>query len=286
MSKPKGPTPRSGSHLVLVLPDMHVPLHDRAALGCVLAVHDFLAPAKTLILGDWLDCEAFSSYPRNQKMEDKATLYHEDEILPVRAILERFEKRSQEIIYLAGNHEHRVERKLIELGEVGAGIANLVDPGKLLGKGRKAGWQYIEYSRRPGSPLPHYKIAKDLIAVHGWSFAKHAAAKHLEIARSYSVVHGHTHRAQSYTAREPITGRTIKAWSPGCLSQLQPIYMQHSPADWVHGFSLVYVSDEQDAWTEYTVEIKNGVCFLPGGQKIDGNKWIDEVKAIEEGAGS
>ena len=278
-----GPSPRPGSHLVMVLPDMHVPHHDRKALGCVLAAHAYLSPAKTVILGDWLDCEAWSSYPRNQKPEDRATYYHEDEILPVRRILERFEQNTKEIIYLAGNHEHRVERKIVELGEVGAGIANLVDPGRLLGQGRKPGWSYIEYSRKPECPLPHYKIAKDLIAVHGWSFAKHAAAKHLEIARSYSVVHGHTHRAQSFTAREPVTGQTLKAWSPGCLSRLQPIYMQHSPTDWVHGFSLVYVSDDLGSWTEYTVEIRDGMCILPGGHKIDGKKWLKDVKALEKG---
>jgi hypothetical protein len=249
----------------------------------VLAAHSLLQPARTVILGDWLDCGAWSSHPK-QSVEDRAEAYHEDEIQPCRRLLSRLEEHTGELVYIAGNHEHRVERKILELGDLGAGIASLVDPGRLLGEGRKPGWRYVPYTRKAGTPLPHYRIAEDLIAVHGWSFARHAAAKHLEIARGYSVVHGHTHRMQSFTERDPIEERTVRAWSPGCLAQLQPPYMSHQPANSVHGFSLVYCSNDRKSWTEYTVEIRDGVCHLPGGQKVDGRKFAKDVRALEAGS--
>lgn len=259
----------------MVLPDLHVPHHDSKALGCVLAAYHALKPRDVVILGDWLDCEAFSSYPRGSKLEDAAGDFFESEVQPVRKLLTEFEIHSKHLTFLEGNHEHRVERKLIELGDLGAALVGLVSPRRLLGQDRKRGWDYVPYVPKPGHPLPHARLAEDLIAVHGWTFCRHAAAKHLDIARSYSVVHGHTHRAQSYTAREPITGKVLRAWSPGCLTKLQPLYMAHVPTDWVHGFSLVWVSDCLKKWTEFSVLVKDGVAILPGGAKVTSRGWED-----------
>lgn len=92
---------------------------------------------------------------------------------------------------------------------------------KLLGTGRKK-FTWIPYR----DPLAHYEItsalkyATALWAVHGWSFAKRASASHLDKAVSVSIAHGHTHRMQVETRREPSTGRILKNWSPGCLSKL------------------------------------------------------------------
>lgn len=264
--------PRPGSHLVMVLPDLHIPHHDRKALGCALEVHALMKPKRTVILGDWLDAEAFSSHAVSSRAEERAQTYYEGEIQPCRRLLDRLEENTDEIIFLEGNHCHRVERTVTSIGGVMLDLADLVSPQRLLSSNRAKPFTWISYVPKPANPLPHYRIAKDLIAVHGWSFAKHAAAKHLEIARNYSVVHGHTHRAQSFTARDPIDGRTLKAWSPGCLSKLQPLYMQHIPTDWVHGFSLIWCTDDLKRWTDYTVQINNGVCILPDGRKVTSGK--------------
>ena len=120
-----------------------------------------------------------------------------------------------------------------------------------------------------GKSLPHYEITPNLWAIHGWYHARHAAAKHLEAAGSaVSIVHGHTHRQQLASTRNVVTGDVHKAWSPGCLAGLQPMYRHQQPTDWVHGFSMVYVGSNPLDWTEYLITIEQGRCILPDGQEI------------------
>lgn len=259
--------PRPGSHLVVVLPDLHVPYHDHAALDCALLAHEALAPRRTVILGDWLDCAAFSAHPKGSA-EEFAGTFKELEVDPTRLILDDLERSTDEIDYLGGNHEDRIDRACANNATLAA-CADLIGAGPLLAEGRAKPFRFVPYVPR-GEIVSHVKLAEDLLAVHGWSFAKHAAAQHLTAARHYSLVHGHTHRAQSYSTRDPLTGRIYTAWSPGCLSKLQPLYQQSSPTEWVHGFSLVWVTDDLTRWTAYSPTIgPGGVCVLPDGRKVD-----------------
>ena len=38
---------------------------------------------------------------------------------------------------------------------------------------------------------PHHKVNARVIAVHGWSYARHATKNHLQISQGKSVIHGH-----------------------------------------------------------------------------------------------
>ena len=285
MSKRKRETPvdgpRPGSHLVMMLPDLHIPHHDKEALACVVRAHELLKPRRTVILGDWLDCEAWSQHPLLSRAQERARTFFEGEVAPCRRLLAKLEENTDEIVYIEGNHEFRVERMVTQMEGVMLDIADLVSPQRLLSEGRRKRFTYIPYVPA-ATVLPHYRIASDLIAVHGWTFARHAAAKHLEIAKHYSVVFGHVHRKQEFTARDPIEGRTYKAWSPGCLSKLQPLYMAHNPTDWVHGFSLIWVSDDREHWTEYSPMIQNGSCVLPDGRKVIASDAMSFVEEMEE----
>lgn len=258
--------PKAGSHLVMVLPDLHFPEHDPRALRSVLKAHAILKPAKTVILGDWLDAGVFKSFPDRARFEAAQDFFNE-EVKPCNKTLSQLERNTDEIIYIEGNHEWRVEKYLARGDAVVRHLSDKITPKTLLSENRKKPFKWIPYSV-PGSSVPHYKIAKDLIAVHGWSHAKHASAKHMEIARSYSVVHGHTHRTQLHTGRNPIDGQIIKAWSPGCLSNLEPKWIHGRPTDWTQGIDLIYVTNDLKNWTNYTVTIQNGTMILPGGVKI------------------
>lgn len=236
-----------------------------------MTAHRELKPKRTVILGDWLDAQAFSEHPVRSYAEERAQTFFEAEVTPCRELLAELEKNTDEIIYLEGNHEHRVERTCVRLGGIMADLADMVSPKRLLSEGRTKPFTWVPYIPQ-AQILSHYKIAHDLLAIHGWTWCKHAAAKHLELAKKYSIVHGHTHRKQSFYSRDPITGHVYQAWSPGCLSRLQPIYQTSSPTEWVHGFSLVWCSDDLKRWTEYSPTIDRGVCVLPDGRKIDGAK--------------
>lgn len=250
----------------MVLPDLHFPDPDERALSAVLKAHRLLRPAKTVILGDWLDAGAFKRWPGRARF-DAAQDFFKKEVKPCRAVLSKLEKNTDEIIFIEGNHEWRVEAYLANSDAVVKHLSDHLSPKALLGEGRKKPFKWIPYATDNGT-LPHYKIANDLIAVHGWSHSKHASAKHLDIARTHSVIHGHTHRAQSHVTRDPITGRILKAWSPGCLSSLQPRWLHGRPTEWVHGIDLIYVGHHKKNWTNYTVMIQDGTMILPSGVKV------------------
>jgi UDP-2,3-diacylglucosamine pyrophosphatase LpxH len=270
-------TARTGSHAVVILPDLHLPTHDRHALRVVLKACEKIKPRRIVILGDWIDAAFASGHPVSSREEAEVSGsrggYIQNEIEPCRRLLAELETYAEEIIYLEGNHEFRVERLITREGGSWLAVPSLVLPRNLISKDRTKKFKWIPYQHNAAKgdnySLPHYKIADGLIAVHGWSVAKNAAAKHLDMVRGYSIVHGHTHRAQSQTIRHPMTGRILKGWSPGCLSALQPMWMHTAPTEWVHGFSVVYCRDNLSAWTSYTVTIDRGKCILPDGTKVE-----------------
>lgn len=259
---------KPGSKLVMVLPDLHIPHHDEAALDCVLRAYNYLKPQEVVVLGDWMDCEQFSSHGVQSMAELRAHRFLEDEVAPTNEVLDKLQKFKNKLVFVEGNHEWRIERWAAKWGgRLGADFYKLMAPRKLLGEGRK-NFTWIPYM----DDLSHYEItpalknSTALWAIHGWSHAKRAAAIHLEKALTVSIVHGHTHRAQSYAKRIPETGHVLKSWSPGCLSKLQPLYRINNPTEWTHGFSLVYVG--KHSWTDYTVSIVNGKCVLPNGKEM------------------
>lgn len=249
--------------LWLVWPDTHYPEQDAQAVACATRVWDELRPDGVCFLGDLIDCAAFSSHARKSLAEEVAESFRESELDPARDLMRSMRRpprgRGSRIVFVEGNHENRVERWA---------LANPANRSAFDTIGPHAYWQgaYDEYHPWMDK-LSHAKLAPDLWGIHGFSCAKNAATKHLEICTSFSVVHGHTHRNQSDTRRDPSDGRVLKAWSPGCLAALQPQYHGASPTGWSHGVSLVYVG-QSGSWTDYTIEIKQGRCVLPDGRQI------------------
>lgn len=261
----------------LILPDAHFPHHDRTAMAVVAHVSKVWKPDTTVILGDWLDCEGFSSHPRSSVLEAPPS-YLADEVAPCNAMLDVLQGRSDRpLVYLAGNHEYRVERMALQIGDQwGHDMWKLMSPERLLthrvnakgacGATRK-NFTWIDYLG--SGTQAHYAITPDLIAVHGWSHSSNAAARHMALGRGLSVVFGHVHRSQWVSARAPLTGKLIQSWSPGCLSQLIPYWHASTPSDWTQGFSLVYVGTR--SWTAYNVPIHpGGWCVLPDGTEVQG----------------
>ncbi len=258
-----------GSHSVVVLPDAHFPFHDKKAMSCALQAIQFLRPHRVVILGDWLDGAAFSSHGFNSVKDACPPEFLEHEVEPCRKFLDEIQKYCKELIFIEGNHENRVERWAANHGaRLGPDIFKLISPQHLLGiktNGKKRkNFYWVPYTDR----LSHFAITPDLWAIHGWSTASYAAKVHQQRAVSVSVVFGHVHRAQSYARRDPVSNRILKAWSPGCLSELQASYMNQTVSDWVHGFSIVWVGSDPLDWTEYSVTIQNGRAIMPDGTEL------------------
>lgn len=261
---PEIPT-KEGNHCVVVLPDLHFPEQDPIALEIVHRVIERLQPRKTVILGDWCDAKKFSTHPKKSLAESTAESFYEEEIKPCKKSLDRIGKNSQEIVYHEGNHEFRVERAAAD-SPVVAAVFDLISPKLLLSKGRD-NFTWVPYAS-DGCTISHYKIANSLWSLHGITHSIHAAYTTLQKLRSVSCVFGHIHRKQQAATRDPRTGEVLQAWSPGCLSKLQPLWQHAHVTDWVHGFSIIFVKDDLTEWTAYSPTISNGQVVLPDGTTI------------------
>ncbi len=282
-------TAKDGSHVVLVLPDMHHPFADPAAMAAVLAIAKAVKPTRIVSLGDSVECAAFSAHPARSVAEQAIHDFaHELETCGawIDRICEAAGPQLESWQYLYGNHEQHVERECIRLGAIGLAVRSMIEPSIVLGRGRPL-LRFTPYiadyakDRRPashlrgGASMAHHKITNDLIAVHGWTIARNAAQVHLDKVKTCSLIHGHTHRQQSATGRLWDSDKILKAWSPGCLSLLQPAWHHSSPTEWVHGLDVIYCKDDclakgnrDPAWTNFTVTIVNGETVLPHGTKV------------------
>lgn len=255
--------PKPNNHTVLVLPDLHIPFHDEEALGVVLHSIEIIRPERVVILGDWIDAAAMSTHPAKSLQELRSQDFYETEIKPCNKVLDQIQKYCNHLIYIEGNHEARVEKTAAQMGGAFASVYNLVSPRTLLGGGR-ANFEWIPFN----SHLAHYEIAQDLWALHGFAHGTHASFTHLNALRSVSIVHGHTHRAQMYATRNPVTKKVIRAWSAGKLCLDQPLWQLNNPTGWVTGFDVIYVKDDLSEWQNYTLTIQNGETILPGGRTV------------------
>jgi predicted phosphodiesterase len=255
------------SFKIMGQPDTHFPFHDEAALACFKRAVQEEQPDILIVLGDMLDAVIFSSFDAKTFSEAKAKDFKKSEIDPANKHLDFLQKHSKKVIYIEGNHEARVERVAVKLGQLGAGIYSLISPKVLLSNGRK-NFEWVDYN--VDFKKAHYKITPRLLALHGLSTAKHAPAKHLEKLKSYSVIYGHTHRRQSDTRRDPIQDLVHEAMSPGCLSTLTPKYMHGNPNEWVHGFLLGYCRFDGSKHTLYNIGIEHGEAVLPSGKLVKG----------------
>ena len=256
---------------------MHFPHHDRAAVACALAAIRRLKPDLVVQSGDALDCGVFSAHAA-KSLDDKGGNFLEEEVAPYNAFVDAVQGRSgRPYIQLGGNHENRVERWLTsQAGQAASSIAPLLSVESLLrhrvdarGRARKPRENFTYVPSVGRGVYSHYAIAPNLIAIHGWSTASHASKVHMDKARTVSVVHGHTHRAQSYTTRNPLTDDLYHAWSPGCLAEMVPLYMATSPGNWAHGITVIYQSRSNPLdWTHSVIPLERGRAILTAGREV------------------
>lgn len=277
---------KAGSHAVLIVPDAHFPFNDQAATDLVVKIAELVRPARIVSLGDTIEAAAWTAHSP-QSIAEEATHKFSLEIELAGAWIDRVRDAagtSPTWAYLEGNHEAHVERECLRLGAIGRAMADLVSPKTLMMRGRPwMSWTpYIEaYSSdrravpRVGAGISYSAVTSDLWAIHGWSTAKNFAQKNLDQLRgSRSVIAGHCHRIQSVTERDPVTGKLLHSWSPGCLSTLQPAWVgRNGFTSWAHGVSLVFAENDcmtkpDPRWSPYTIAISRGECVLPGGTSL------------------
>ena len=227
-----------------VLSDIHVPYHSISALECALDKIYEEKPDAILLNGDTVD---FYGLSRFQKDPRKRSVAHELQALnEFLDILKQFEAK---IIYKLGNHCERYEMYLMHKAPELLGISDFEFKNLL-----KAGERKMDV-------VGEKRIIKanKLNIIHGHEypsvFSPVNIARGLYMKGKVSAMQGHNHQTSEHTETD-MNGKSVTAWSLGCLSELNPAYMPLNK--WNHGFAIVDLSENGEDFHVKNYRIHKG----------------------------
>jgi len=263
------PRPRIGREdlIRVVIPDSHGSFIDPEAAGAFLADLKLLAPHEIVMLGDHVDCGGFLAQHHTLGYVAEASYTYEDDLKACGAFLDAIQAAAPRasIDYLEGNHEARVERwcltESLRSQKDGEFLRSVLAPEVLL----KLKDRGIRYHRRSvmadGIPIPGTIRRGKCYFTHEAIGGRHAAGA---MVRKYGapVVFGHIHRQQADLVRTVNSG-VIGAWSPGCLSRLQPLWMHTDLTDWAHGYGVQFVAKSGQFLHLQVPIMAGGISLLP-----------------------
>jgi len=248
---------------ILACGDWHVPKHNEAAIAAFQAVAKHVKPDLIVGLGDLLDCAQFS---RHAPTFGELDTDYQDDLNYTNGVLDNLQSCCNRLVLVEGNHEYRIDSYAADKTE-GRGTYTMIAPRIQLSRGR-SNFTYIPYGSVTGK-YPHYKVNNRIVAVHGWSYAKNASRRHLDMSQGKSIIYGHSHRVDTLIVQNVWRkGDHVQARGAGCLCNPIPTYGVGRPVEWVNAFIIGFLGKHSD--TLYTVPIRDGVCVLPSGKEICG----------------
>ena len=230
-TKPKTPT---GFRTCIVVPDIQFgffrnkagelePTHDDKAIDILLALIKDTKPDLIACVGDNLDLPEMGKYvtypayvQTTQASIDRATMF---------CAQMRDAAPHAQIVWLAGNHEERMPKYLVQNAAAAYGLrkGNVPDSWPVLSVPYLCRMEDYGVEYKPGYPAADLWINKKLKIIHGDRVKSNGSTAHVYLnAEKVSVIYGHIHRIETaFKTREDYDGaRTIMAASPGCLARI------------------------------------------------------------------
>ncbi len=250
----------------VIIPDTHGSEIDPDWRAAFLKDLTDLDASEIVMLGDHIDVSGLFSSFAPKGIDDLEYAYSKD-VRETNRFLDCVQRRAPKasIYYIEGNHEQRAERWAVNLpglrSKIDArSILEALAPYSVLGLHSRGIRYYRQTVRYQGlAACNTIKLGKCYFT-HGYKSNKHAAASHVE-ACAGNVVHGHTHRAQSYVIRT-IKNEAIAGHCPGTGAKLQPTYMHTGHTLWTHGYALQFVQPRSGSFLHVQVPIVKGRSML------------------------
>jgi predicted phosphodiesterase len=228
-----------------ILSDIHFPYADLKALNAAVSALMKFEPDCIILNGDTIDFYQASNFERDPRK--RSIKYEIDVTREFLAQLRDLFKKAR-IIYKAGNHDERYEKKILER------LPEFID----------LEWTQLEYAlglNQFGIEIVKNKRlikAGHLNIGHGHELSKGFIAP-VNVARGFymktksNFIGGHHHRT-SENIEQDINGKLIGAWSTGCLCDLAPHYAPVNSHN--HGFAMVEIDGED--FKVHNMKIING----------------------------
>lgn len=226
---------------VAIIPDWHVPAHDKQVAWQVKGWLADLKPHIVILIGDAADMFGLSRWPKaprvvaNTQAELDETRRLVDEVIAISGCLHLF--------YIMGNHEDRNRRTQIDPNQ---SVAGLVDPHtqepilnfhQLMGYTAKDPITFIYGPNEEGGGGGGVLVNDDFKFIHGKIVrGKPGQSPYAEAdSQLQSVGHGHTHRLAK-RSRRLTKGHTLRSIEFGHLADEQHSYMGYvTYPNWQHG---------------------------------------------------
>ena len=225
----------------LILSDIHVPFHDRAAIEAVIHRAKRGDPSCILLNGDVCDFFSVSRFDRNPT---ESSLKKEIDLTRQFLGWLRQQFPKARLIYKLGNHDEWFDkylfRKAPELfGVSGVSLQHLTTA-KIDSIEAVEGVEWVDDQRK-------IMIGK-LNVYHGHELGKGSIAPPVNPARGLFMrtiecgLQGHLHK-DSQHSETSANGKLISTWSTGCLCGLYPRYARINK--WTHSAAMVDLSGGQ-----------------------------------------
>lgn len=236
---------------VVALHDMHVPYHDKSAVGCAFNFCEQVQP-EYIVIHEWHDFYALSKFSKDPAR--KNDLQYEIDLTG--ELLADLRKRcpKSKIVMLKANHTDRLQKYLWNEAPALSSLRALRIEEVL-----RLNELNIEYK-------PHF-IYKHFLFKHGSVVRQDSAytAKAELMREGMSGASGHTHRLGSHY--RTLRGGSYVWVEGGCLCDLAPEYMDDDVANWQHGLTVVNFEKDGNQFVAQPIPIIDGK-LLWGGKLI------------------
>ena len=236
---------------VLFVPDAHIPYENKAAWSLMMCAAEDFKPDIIVIAGDFADFKAVSSHLKDPKDHTRLKW----EMTCAKERLDELDALDATIkVYVAGNHEDRLQRYLQEKAPA---LFDMLNVPETLGLEAR-GWTYVPYKE-------HTEVGA-LYVTHDVGTAGVNSARKALDTFMHSVVTGHSHRLQYIVEGDAVGGARVSA-TFGWLGDINEIdYMSRAQAgrSWALGFGIGYINPSNQAVHLVPVPIVLGSVVVEG----------------------
>ena len=235
-----------GDRIRVSFGDVHGMLMDKEAVAAFLADLKLLDPDEVVIGGDILECGGWLAKHQPLGFISSCDYTYQEDVAAANWFLDEVQKAAPRavIYYIEGNHEDRVERWIVDETMAHKRDAQFLydafSPETML-RLKERGIQFFRRSITyvEGAPRGWIKLGK-MFFTHTLGKGKSAAAQAASKTAG-NVTFFCTHREDTATIVFPSVG-LVKAFNPGCLCSLQPVWMHSDPTSWSHGYAIDVVA--------------------------------------------
>jgi predicted phosphodiesterase len=252
------------SDVVAIVSDIHFDLHDESSWRAFRKWHAATRPAKTVILGDFIDLGMLSRYIQEPDAPPHAIPQIKMFVREANALA----KEAKEVIVVEGNHDERWAKTIcgpVAAAFKGALGLTLQDQCRFQGLDKAVKWVREDTINR-GVKCGPFVLRHGHNQQGRFGGGKHLAANRLNRTMGVSEVFGHHHKAQVFC--QTALGRTAVAIANPCMTA---DHEYNKDADWQRGFTILELYGPDKCFASPYVVIMNEGHFAYNGKVYDGN---------------